>query len=360
MEALGYVYFNNTVLQYLIAAGIIVIGSSVIQLFKRKPLQRLKQWASTTDTRFDDLLIESIERFGVPALHFFILYAGISTLHLPPRGQAILHVAVTLVITYFFIRLISSVIHLMLRSYVLRQDRGEEKARQLGGLMLIINILVWSIGLLFLFDNMGYDITAIIAGLGIGGIAIALAAQNILGDLFNYFVIFFDRPFEVGDFVVVDAKAGTIEHIGIKTTRVKALSGEQLVFANTDLTNSRIHNYKRMNTRRIVFNFGVVYQTSYEQLEQIPSIVRSIIEEQELVTFDRAHFHAYGDSSLNFEVVYIILSSEYNKYMDLQQAINLGLFRKFQELGIQFAYPTRTLYLANDIGMETPGERVTH
>src|SRR5690606_20849290 len=149
------------------------------------------------------------------------------------------------------------------------------------------------------------------------------------------------------DFVVVDQKAGTVEHIGIKTTRVKALSGEQLVFANTDLTGSRIHNYKRMERRRIVFKFGVVYQTTLEQLKMIPPMVRSIIEAQDLVTFDRAHFLAYGDSSLDFEVVYIVLSSQYNVYMDIQQVINLEIFRQFQENGIELAYPTRTLYVVD-------------
>ncbi len=353
-EILNREYFDNTVLEYLIALAIIIIGSSIITLFKKRPLRRIKKWASTSDTQFDDLLIDTIERFGIPALHFFIIYMGISTLVLPLRGQAIVHIAVTFAITYFFIRLIVSVFHIVIRSYVRRQEGGEEKVKQLGGLMLIISILVWTVGLLFLFDNMGYDITAVIAGLGIGGIAIALAAQNILGDLFNYFVIFFDRPFEVGDFVVVDEKAGNIEHIGIKTTRVKALSGEQLVFANTDLTNARLHNFKRMERRRILFGFGVIYQTTYEQLQQIPGIIKAIVEEQPMVTFDRAHFKAYGESSLDFEVVYFVLSSEYVRYMDIQQAINLALFKKFQEMGVEFAYPTRTLFMVAPDTAEQP------
>src|SRR5690625_7391126 len=150
----------------------------------------------------------------------------------------------------------------MLRSYVIKQENGEEKVRQLGGIMLIINVVIWSVGLLFLLDNLGYNITAIITGLGIGGIAIALAAQNILEDLFNYFVIFFDRPFEIGDYLVIDEKNGVVEYIGIKTTRIRTLSGEQLVFSNGDLSDSRIQNFKKMQKRRIVFSVAISYDTA--------------------------------------------------------------------------------------------------
>lgn len=253
--------------------------------------------------------------------------------------------ATTVVLTFLFIRLFSSVILMLLRSYVRRQDRGEEKVLQLGGLILIINAVIWIIGLLFLFDNMGYDVTAMVTGLGIGGIAIALAAQNILGDLFNYFVIFFDRPFEVNDFLVVGDKKGTVEYIGIKTTRLKSLSGEQLIFSNSDLTSSRIHNFKRMESRRILFNVGVIYDTSPENIKQIPTILKTAVEDQPLTQFDRAHFLEFGDSSLNFEVVYFVLSSEYNVYMDTQQNINLRIFEEFAVKGIEFAYPTTTVYV---------------
>jgi small-conductance mechanosensitive channel len=222
--------------------------------------------------------------------------------------------------------------------------------------MLLVNAIIWIIGILFLFDNMGYNVTTIIAGLGIGGIAVALAAQNILGDLFNYFVIFLDRPFEVGDFIIIDEKRGVVEHIGIKTTRLKSLSGEQLVFSNSDLTTSRIHNYKRMQRRRILFNLSVIYQTSHENLKQIPEVLKSIVLEQaEMVEFDRAHFSGYGDSSLDFEIVYFVLDSAYNTYMDIQQKINLRIFEEFKKMGVEFAYPTRTLYVTNQKEEELNG-----
>lgn len=344
-ELLERIYFNNTIQDYLIAAAIIVIGMLFIRLIKSSVLRRISSWASRTSSKVDDVVIETIGRFGVPAFYLFVIYVALHTLNLPQRGEKILHIAFTVAITYYILRLISSMIHLVLRTYVSRQENGEEKAKQLGGIMLIVNMVIWAVGLLFLFDNMGYDITAVIAGLGIGGIAVALAAQNILGDLFNYFVIFFDRPFEIGDFIVVDQKSGTVEYIGIKTTRVRALSGEQLVFSNSDLTDSRLHNFKRMQTRRIVFKFGVIYQTPPGQLEQIPSIIRTIIESQPDVVFDRAHFASYGDSSLDFEVVYIVQSAVFNTYMDIQQRINFAIFKEFLSQGIEFAYPTRTLFM---------------
>jgi small-conductance mechanosensitive channel len=210
---------------------------------------------------------------------------------------------------------------------------------------VLINIVVWVIGIVFLMDNLGFDISAVIAGLGIGGIAIALAAQAILGDLFSYFVIFFDRPFEVGDFIVVGDKVGSVEYTGIKTTRVRALSGEQLVFSNTDLTNSRIHNFKKMERRRVVFKLGVVYQTPSEKLAEISTLVKEIIEKQEDVIFDRGHFSAYGDFSLNFEFVYYVMGSDYVQYMNTQQKINLEIYDEFEKREIEFAYPTQTLFI---------------
>ena len=192
--------------------------------------------------------------------------------------------------------------------------------------------------------------------LGIGGIAIALAAQAILGDLFSYFVIFFDRPFEVGDFILVGDKVGVVEYTGIKTTRIRALGGEQLVFSNTDLTNSRIHNFKQMERRRVVFKLGVIDQTKAEQLEEVTKIVREVIEQQPDASFDRGHFASYGDFSLNFEFVYYVTGGDYVKYMDTQQAINLEIYRAFEQRGIEFAYPTQTVFVSKTNGSEPAKE----
>ncbi len=342
-EFLENEYFDNTIEHYLIALAIIFGGIILIRLFRKRLLNQIKKWTEKTETKIDDYLISGIEKFGLPIVNFIVIYIGLSYLTFPDWVNKIIGNSLSVVLTFYVIRMLSSFVRLLLESYISKAEGGGEKLKQLNGIMLIINALIWGVGLLFLFDNLGYDVTAIIAGLGIGGIAIALAAQNILGDLFNYFVIFFDRPFEVGDFVTVEDKKGTVEYIGIKTTRLLSISGEQLVFSNSDLTRSRIHNFKRMQRRRTVFTFGVVYETNPALLERIPVMIRTIIEQQESITFDRAHFAKFGAYSLDFEVVYFVESSDYVQYMNIQQNINLTIFKKFAEEGVAFAYPTQTV-----------------
>ena len=344
-EFLKQEYLGNTVRAYLITIGSIAIGFLFVRLIKKFLINKFYAWSARTETNIDDYFVKVIERFALPVSSFLILYWGLTMLTLSPKVTRVIEVGTALVITFFILRLVSTVIELVIKSSLNKREDGQEKIKQLPGIMLIINLIVWAIGLLALFDNLGYNVTTILAGLGIGGIAIALAAQNILGDLFNYFVIFFDRPFEVGDYVTVDDKKGTVEHIGIKTTRLKSLTGEQLVLSNSDLTKSRLHNFKRMERRRIVFTFGVTYQTKADQLRAIPGLVKQFIESHDRVTFDRAHFFSYGASALNYEVVYFVESPEYNDYMDIQQSVNLKIFEEFEKRGIEFAYPTQTIFL---------------
>ncbi|WPR76874.1 mechanosensitive ion channel family protein [Algoriphagus sp. NG3] len=345
-------YFGNTGKEYLIVLGAIAFGLLLVRIFKNVVLKRLAVLVSKSKTSIDDFIVESIGLYVVPMVYFTIIYAGLKTLVWPERFTSILEVVFVVIITYYAIRLISSIILMLLQSYIRRQEGGEEKVKQMGGVILIINVIIWMIGLIFMLSNLGYNVSAIIAGMGIGGIAIALAAQNIIGDLFNYFVIFFDRPFEVGDFLVVGDKNGIVDKIGIKTTRIKTLSGEQLVFSNSDLTSSRIHNYKKMERRRIVFTVGVTYETPVEQVKMIPGILKEIVESEKRVNFDRAHFKEFGDSSLDYEIVYIINSADFNTYMDIQQDFNFKIYEKFNEMGISIAFPTRTLYLRNENGMK--------
>ncbi|MDR2430639.1 MAG: mechanosensitive ion channel family protein [Candidatus Margulisbacteria bacterium] len=210
---------------------------------------------------------------------------------------------------------------------------------------MLVQLFVWIITLTVLLDNLGIRVSALITGLGIGGIAIALAAQTILGDLFSYFIIFFDRPFELGDLIVINDFRGTVENIGIKTTRLRSLDGEELVFSNTDLTSSRVRNYKRMHLRRIVFQLNIEYQTPLEKLREIPSILAAIIRGCQQASFDRAHFAEYSQSALVFEVVYYVLSNDYTRYMDIQQEINFQIKEAFTQKDIRFAYPTQTIFL---------------
>lgn len=209
----------------------------------------------------------------------------------------------------------------------------------------ILSLAVWVIVLLLVLENFGVEVTALVAGLGIGGIAIALAAQNVLGDLFASLSIILDKPFVVGDFLIIDDHLGTVEKVGIKTTRLRSLSGEQLIFSNNDLLSSRIRNYGRMFERRVLFSIGVTYQTPADKLRRIPGLIREAVEAQDKVRFDRSHFQKYGDFALIFETVYYVLAADYNPYMDIQQAINLQIFEQFEAEGIEFAYPTQTVFV---------------
>lgn len=246
----------------------------------------------------------------------------------------------------------------------------EEVMSSFGVLKFLGHTVVWSIVLVLVLANLGVDVTGLVASLGVGGIAVALAAQNVLSDLFASLSIVLDRPFEVGDFIIVGSELGTVERIGLKTTRVRSLGGEQLVFSNADLLASRVRNYKRMQERRIVFKLGVEYGSPLEKLREVPNVVKQIVDGLEGVRFDRAHFAGFGDSSLDFEIVYYVLSPDYTTYMDHQQAMNLALVEAIQRLDLAFAFPTRTLHVesmpristANGVGAkasDSDGARAT-
>lgn len=347
-DFLNQIYFGNTILKYITAIGIFVLVIIVVKIFRLLVLRRLKKWAEKTQTTTDDFIIIGVQKSVVPIMYYGALYIAARTLKLSPDANNILNIVSIIVITFFVIKLLISILNFSIVSYTSKQEEGEQKAKQLKSISALAKLLIWAIGLIFLLDNLGVNISAVVAGLGIGGIAVALAAQAILGDLFSYFIIFFDRPFETGDFIIIDNKTGTVEHIGIKSTRIRALSGEQLVLSNTDLTSSRIHNYKKLQRRRVVFQLGVIYQTPAEKLKVMPELVKQIIVDNPDAEFDRGHFKSFGDFSLNFEFVYYVLSSEYAVYMDIQQAINLKIYEVFEEKGIEFAYPTQTLFLTKE------------
>jgi small-conductance mechanosensitive channel len=285
-----------------------------------------------------------VRRTVVPLLYLGVLYLALSSLSLGSRAEALLRGAVAVVVTVVVVRGVLLAAEGLLQR-ILSRAADEQEQRRLKPLRSILGIVAWTIGAVFLLDNLGFDISAVVAALGVSGIAVAIAAQGVLGDLFNYFVILFDRPFETGDFIIFEGKLGTVERIGIKTTRIRALSGEELIVANSGLTGTQVHNYARMENRRVVFTFGVRYETKPESLRRIPEIVRQIIEERENTRFDRSHFREYGEYSLIFENVYYVLSADYAEYMGIQQEINLRIYEAFEEMGVEFAYPTQTLYL---------------
>ena len=348
-EFLNQTFWGNTVQSYLIAAGIFIGASLIIFIFRKVVISRLRRWAESTETKLDDLLIRGLQKSIIPVLNILVFYFAVKTLSLHPKVERAVDVISVILITYFIIKMITAALRFGLDSYIKSKSTEEEEAqrriKQMRGITAIVSFFIWVLGFIFLLDNLGFEITTVIAGLGIGGIAIALAAQAVLGDLFSYFVIFFDRPFEIGDFIVIGEFRGNIEHIGIKTTRVRSLSGEQLVFGNSDLTSSRIQNFKRMDRRRVVFKLGVTYQTPAEKIEQAVKVVEQIIIDHPDVTYDRGHFTTFGAFSLDLEFVYFVLSNDYNQHMNIQQDVNFRVLREFEKLGIAFAYPTQTLFV---------------
>ncbi len=339
------VFFQNRLADYLVCMGIFIAGVLIAHIFKSIILIRLKSWAKKTATTIDDFVVQVFQKNLLPLLYFGAFYISVQHLTLLPVLEKILNVLGVAVLTIITVRFLIELINYVLFSVWLKRDESESRKRSVKGIVSVLKVVVWGIGIVFLLDNLGFKISAVIAGLGIGGIAVALAAQAVLGDLFSYFSILFDRPFEVGDFIIINDYLGMIEHVGIKTTRIRSLGGEQLIFSNTDLTNSRVRNYKRMEKRRVVFKLGVTYNTPYEKLKEIPVIIKKIIENVKDTAFDRAHFFAYGDFNLVIEVVYYVLSPDYNKYMDTQQEINLAIKQEFEKRNIEFAFPTQTLYV---------------
>lgn len=339
------IFWGNTVLDYLIASGGIVLAFFIAKLIRNVAVQKLKQLTARTHTLADDLLIGAIEKFLVPFVYLLVNYTIIKQLKLSAKIEQVLHVALVVVITFYSIRLINFLIHAGVQLYMQQKNEPPERVKQLNGILLVLKVFVWLAGFIILIDNLGYDMTTLIAGLGVGGIAIALAAQNILGDLFSYFVIFFDKPFEVGDFINMNGHAGTVEKIGIKTSHVRSPDGQQLVMPNAELVKSVINNFKRLERRRVLIQIGVVYYTKAAKLRKIPSIVEEVIAKLEMAEFDRAHLKTFGDFSLNFEVSYFVLSADFKIYMDTNHEICLQIFERFEEEGIEFAFPTQTLFV---------------
>jgi small-conductance mechanosensitive channel len=296
-------FFQNRIVDYLIFLITITAGILAIKILKASVLKAIKRWSERTSTTIDDFLLHGLEKTLLPILYYGVFYLSIRSLTLHPVIRKSFDVIGVAIITVFGIRFFLSAIEFIFRNYWIKGDE-ELKEKSFKGILPAIKVVVWGLGIMFLLDNLGFKISTVIAGLGIGGIAIAMASQAILGDLFSYFTILFDRPFKVGDFIIVDNYSGTIEHIGIKTTRIRSLSGEQMIFSNTDLTSSRLRNYKRMDKRRVVFKLGVIYQTEISILKEIPGIIEKIITDIDGATFDRSHFVAFGDFSLDFESVY--------------------------------------------------------
>ena len=322
----------------LIFLGILLAS----RIFQFLVLRHFKKLAQKTKTDIDDLFVDILKKVRPPFYFFLALYFALKSLQIIAWLDRILTAILITWVIYLAILAFQSVI-----DYVIKKKAKEDKTTESAFRVLgkILKGVLWAIGILFILSNLGVNVTSLVAGLGIGGVAVAFALQNILEDLFSSFAIYFDKPFGVGDFIVVGQHKGTVEKIGIKTTRLRSIHGEEVVISNRELTNSKIQNFGRVKERRALFKIGVIYETPQEKLKKIPEIIQKIIEEEEMTRFDRVHFVEYGDFSLNFEISFYVKTSDYKTFLDIQQKILFKIREEFQNQGIEFAYPTQTLYL---------------
>jgi len=345
LETLESEIYHNGISTWGLAALLIIAVLVAALVAKFVLLRALPELRPGEQQDWRTLSREVVEKTSIIFIAIAAVYAGTSLLKLPGMVHQLVLSAFVIAL---FIQLALWADRIVSTAIAWQLAPGKSKTAMRNALSLIqfvVRVGVWSLAFLLIFENLGFDVTALVAGLGIGGIAVALAAQSVLGDLFSSLAIVLDRPFEVGDFIIFGDQMGTVEKIGIKTTRLRSLSGEQIVCANSDLINSCIHNYKRMAERRVLFTLGVTYDTPAEKLERIPTLLKEIIESQKLTRFDRAHFVEFGDSALNFEIVYFVLSADYNTHMDVHQAVILEVVRAFEREKIDFAFPTRTLHV---------------
>ena len=332
--------YGDIVTSILIFAGFLIFGYVVYHVFEKV----FRRWAKKTTTKIDDEIIKNVKR----PIYVFVIVIGLY--------YAIFNLTALSDFSDVFV-LIFTILEVLLVAYILTRVvnvfiawYAERQAKKMSEHIIfvmrgVINFIIYLFAFLIILFIRQIDLTGAVVGLGVGGIAIAFALQNVLGDFFSAFTIYFDKPFEIGDFIIVGDYAGTVKKIGMKSTRVKLLQGEELVLANSELTKASVRNFKKMRKRRIVFTFGVTYDTSSAKLKKIPDIVKKIVDSQELADVDRVHFTEFGDFSLNFEVVYYMKKGDYVLFMDTQQDINFGIKDAFEKEEIEMAFPTQTIFV---------------
>jgi small-conductance mechanosensitive channel len=346
---LEWQFYHNSLQAWLVAGIVFVLIGTSLVIIRTLLARRLAKIAARTATTADDAIVDLLRR----TRYFFIVTAAVAGatvfLALPPVALSVGRLLGTIALILQIAIWGNGLITFWFRNYAERKADTDISSRTtIAAFSFVARGILWIMLALVALNRLGYDVTALITGLGVGGIAIALAVQNVLGDLFAALAIVLDKPFVVGDSIAVDAMTGTVEHVGLKTTRIRSVNGEQLIFSNTDLLKSRIRNFKRMQERRVVLPIGVSYDTPPDSVGRIPGMLREAVEAQQQVRFDRSHFVSYGDSALNFETVYFVLSPDYLVYANINQAVNLAVLRRFAAEGIEFAYPTRTVVLRAD------------
>lgn len=341
-----YLLENNDLENWSMAIGVFLGATTLMLVLRMLFLRRLGDLSRRTVTRVDDLVVKMLERSYLVLMLAVAAYLGSIFLVMPESWRLVVsRVAVASLIVQLGIWGDTALRGWRAQLLATPGDGARKASSTI--LFFMLRLVVWTVAFLMLLDNFGFNITTLVASLGIGGIAVALATQNILGDLFASLSIMLDKPFEVGDFIIVGDALGAVEYVGLKTTRLRGLGGEQIVFSNGELLRSRIHNHKRMETRRVAFVLRIAYGTGEAQLTAIPQIIREIVDQRADVNFERAHFFRYGDWSLDFEVVYHFKSPDYILHMDAQQHILLQIYRAFQRAGIQFAHPLSVVRVAD-------------
>lgn len=349
----SYQMAGNTAYEYAIAGALFIGALFLLKIFQLIVLARLRAWAKKTKNDFDDAIISMVE--GVRKSFYLLvgLYIAIRPIEVHEAVVQVIKVFLIISIVYEVVRSLNHLVDYFVGLYTRKfgKERDETKdakehTKSIARTMrILVQALIWILGLLLVLSNLGINITSLVASLGIGGIAIALALQNVFGDLFSSFSIYVDKPFKVGDLIMIGTDMGTVKKIGMKSTRIETLQGEEMTISNQELTSARVQNFRRMQKRRVKSHIGVVYGTGAEKLEQIPKIIKKVIDIEAGVDFDRCHFHEYGDFSLNYEFVFYVKSADYKEHMEKRHNINLEIYKQFSEHGIEFAYPTQTLFV---------------
>ncbi len=337
---------ENTIHDFLLAIGLFLVLLLAFRVFKMILLRRLRNLTKRTNFGIDDVLVQALENIHWWFYVLLSLYFPSKFLVLSPTVDRWIDVFLVIVVILQVIRSTQFLLDYGVKRAAVHRGTSEDEAfAAFAGIRFVLRLVLWTIGVLLILSNVGVNITSLVAGLGIGGVAIALAVQNILGDIFSSFSIYFDKPFQVGDFIITGDHMGVVKKIGIKSTRLQALQGEELIISNRELTSTRIQNFKKMQKRRVILNFGVVYETNVKKLKKANEIVKKAVLGASGLEFDRCHFAGFGEFSLNFEAVYYVDSSDFGVYMDKQQAVNLAIKERFEEEGIEMAFPTQTLYV---------------
>lgn len=335
--------FGNALYSYLLATGIFILLVIIFKGIQWIVIQSVEGVTKRTKTEWDDAVVTIIKTVKPPFYWFIAFYISLRYLSIEGLARKIVTFILVAWLVYQVIVALRVLIDFYVQQRLSKTDEGAQAATHV--IHTLVSVTLWVIGALFLLQNFGVNITSLIAGLGVGGIAIALAAQNVLADLFSSLAIFFDKPFVPGDFIEIGSNKGTVQKIGIKTTRIKAVDGEEIVISNTKMTDAVLKNIGKMKERRVAFTLGVIYETPTEKMKKIPDIVKDIIIKEKQAKFDRIHFKEFADSSLNFSVVYYIKDKDYSVYMDVNHNIMMAIKSAFEAEHIEMAYPTQTVYM---------------